>query len=96
MSQEERQERQQAGMMAWGEWVDTNRSSIVDIGAPLGRTKRISRQGITDTSNDLTAYVIVKAVSHEMAARLFKNHPHFTLFPGDSVKVVEFLPMPGL
>lgn len=78
------------------ERVETNQDSIVDIGTPLGKTKRISRQGIADTKSNIVAYVIVQADSHEAAARLFEKHPHFTIFPGDSVEVMECLPMPRM
>jgi hypothetical protein len=43
----------------------------------------------------MTGYVIVQAESHEAAARMFENHPHFTIFPGDSVEIMECLPIPG-
>jgi hypothetical protein len=43
----------------------------------------------------MTAYVLVRAESHEAAARMFENHPHFTIFPGDSVEIMECLPLPG-
>jgi len=26
--------------------------------------------------------------------RLFENHPHFSIFPGDAVEVMEVLPIP--
>jgi hypothetical protein len=26
---------------------------------------------------------------------MFENHPHFTIFPGDSVEIMECLPIPG-
>jgi hypothetical protein len=39
--------------------------------------------------------VIVEAESHEAAARLFENHPHFAIFPGDSVEIMEFVPIPS-
>jgi hypothetical protein len=29
------------------------------------------------------------------AAKLFEGHPHFTIFPGDGVEVMEVLPIPG-
>jgi hypothetical protein len=45
--------------------------------------------------NALTGYVIVQAESHAAAAQLFENHPHFTIFPGDSVEIMECLPLPG-
>ena len=43
----------------------------------------------------MTAYVIVEAESHEAAAEMFADHPHFTIFPGDAVEIMECLPMPG-
>ena len=34
-------EQQKKGMDAWMKWMDANKSSIVDGGAPLGKTKRV-------------------------------------------------------
>jgi len=90
-----RSERQTAGVNAWHEWVERNKSRIVEIGAPLGKTKSISPSGIVDVRNNMTAYTVVLADSHEEAARLFEGHPHFTIFPGESVEVMECLPIPG-
>jgi hypothetical protein len=95
LSAEERNSRMAAGMRAWQEWGATHRNAIVDGGGPLGKTKRASKQGISDTRNNLAAYVIVQAESHEDAAQLFENHPHFSIFPGDGVEIMECLPVPG-
>lgn len=43
----------------------------------------------------LAIYIGTQAESHEAAAKLVENHPHFTLFPGDSVEIMECLPLPG-
>jgi len=94
MNEAKRKELEASGMRAWMDWGATNAAVIVDQGAPLGKTKRASREGIADTKNSTTGYVIVEAESHEAAARLFDNHPHFTVFPGDSVEIMECLPMP--
>jgi hypothetical protein len=67
----------------------------VDNGAPLGKTKLVTKDGIADHRNNLTAYTVVKAESHEEAARMFVGHPHFTVFPGVGVEIMECLPMPG-
>jgi hypothetical protein len=67
------------------------KASIVDLSSPLGNTKRIDTKGISDTKNEITAYTIVQAESHEAAAELFANHPHFTIFPGQSVEVMGCL-----
>ena len=96
MDEEERKQREKAGMEAWGKWASANQKAIVDQGSPLGKTKRASAQGISDAKNEIAAYTIVQAESHEGAVRMFEKHPHFTLFPGDSVEVMECLPMPGM
>lgn len=87
-------QREAEGMRAWGEWGARHAAAIVDGGTPLGKTKRVSTDGIADITNTSVGYVIVEAPSHEAAARLFENHPHFSVFPGDSVEVMECLPLP--
>lgn len=91
----ERKQREQAGMKAWGDWMAKHHADVVVPGGPLGKTKRIDPSGISDTKNNLAGYVVVQAESHEAAARLFEKHPHFTIFPGDSVEIMEVLPIPG-
>lgn len=90
-----RKKLQESGIKAWMEWGEAHKAAILDQGSPLGKTKRASSQGIAETKNNMTGYVIVKAESHEAAARMFENHPHFTIFPGDSVEIMECLPLPG-
>lgn len=92
---DQRQAREQEGMAAWGAWVEANHDAIVDNGGPLGRTKRISRDGVADISNDLAVYMVVRAASHDAAAALFEDHPHFSIFPGEAVEVMPVLPVPG-
>jgi hypothetical protein len=84
-----------AGMAAWGNWMAQNAAAIVDGGGPLGKTKKASAAGPSDMRNDVTGYVIVQAESHDAAARMFEGHPHFAIFPGDSVEIMECLPIPG-
>lgn len=84
-----------AGMKAWSEWGQRHASAIVDPGGPLGKTKKVSPQGIADITNTAAAYVIVEAPSHEAAAEMFLNHAHFTQFPGEGVEVMPILDMPG-
>src|SRR3989344_6778480 len=84
------------GMEAWSKWATDNAASIVDQGSPLGKTKRIDKNGISDSSNEMGAWTIVQAESAEEAAKLFEGHPHFTIFPGERVEVMECLPMPKM
>jgi hypothetical protein len=96
MDESERRPKEIAGMQAWQAWMQTHASAIVDAGGPLGKTKRISRQGIADIRNEIGAYTVVQAESHEAAAKLFESHPHFMIFPGEAIEVMERLPIPGM
>ena len=95
LDEAERQKRDKAGMQGWNNWVETHKDSIVELGAPLGKTMRASRRGIDTTKNELCAFTVVQAASHEQAAKLFEDHPHFMLFPGESIEIMECLPIPG-
>lgn len=95
MSEEEKKERGKAGMEAWGKWMIDHADNIVDQGAPLGKTKSVDGSGIKDITNEMAVYIIVKAESHEAAAEMFENHPHFTIFPGEAIEIMPCLPMPG-
>lgn len=91
-----RKEREAKGMKVWGAWVETHKGAIVDMGGPLSKTKRVDAKGIADIRNSLAAYTVVRAESFEAAAKMFEGHPHFTIFPGDGVEVMEILPVPGM
>ena len=90
-----RKAREQQGMQAWGDWMQRHQAVILESGGPLGKTKRVTPAGVADVRNNLAGYVAIKAESHEAAAKLFVNHPHFTIFPGDGVEIMEILPIPG-
>jgi hypothetical protein len=95
MDEAKRKGLEAAGMKAWGEWMGTHKGSIVETGGPLGKTKRAAAQGVADTKNNMVGYVVVEAASHEAAAKMFEKHPSFSIFPGDSVEIMECLPIPG-
>lgn len=96
MPESERKPKEKAGMEAWGKWMKDNEKSLVEGGSPLGKTKRVDKNGITDIRNEMGAWTVVQAESHDEAAKLFINHPHFAIFPGDSVEIMECLAMPGM
>lgn len=82
------------GMAAWGAWMEDHAKDVVVTGGPLGKTKRIARDGISDIRNAVSGFVVVQAESHQAAAKMFEGHPHFSIFPGDSVEIMEQLPIP--
>lgn len=83
------------GIAAWKAWVEKHHAAIVVMGGPLGKTKQVTQRGIDDTSNAVGAFTVVRADSHAAAAKLFENHPHFAIFPGDAVEIMPVLPRPG-
>lgn len=63
-------------------------------GRSAGGTKKVSASGVADVANELGAFTVVRADSHQAAARMFEQHPHFTIFPGDAVEVMPVLAIP--
>ena len=95
LSDAERKAKEQQGIAAWKGWAQRHQNAIVAMGGPLGKTKKISPNGIEDVTNAMGAFTTVRAESLEAAARLFLDHPHFTIFPGEAVEVMPILPIPG-
>jgi hypothetical protein len=91
----QRRAKEQEGMTAWKSWMEKHHAAVVGAGGPLGKTKKITERGVDDVSNEMGAFMAIRAESHEAAARLFEKHPHFTIFPGESVEVMPVLPIPG-
>ncbi len=92
---EEQQKRMQQGMASWGKWMQDHNSKIDYAGGPLGKTLIVNKDGVAQVKNKDCGYVIVEAESHEEAAKMFLNHPHFSIFPGENIEIMECLPTPG-
>ena len=95
LTEAQRHERTQSGMAAWQAWMRSKQASIVVAGGPIGTTKRVSPTGMSDAVNNISGYLVVAAESHDQAAQLFEGHPHFTIFPGEAVEIMECLPIPS-
>ncbi len=91
----DRRAKEREGMAAWKAWLEKHHAAIVSMGGPLGKTKKVTQHGVDDATNHLGAFTVVRADSHEAAAKLFENHPQFSIFPGDSVEIMPVLPIPG-
>jgi DNA/RNA endonuclease YhcR with UshA esterase domain len=95
MPEAERKAKEQEGMASWKGWVEKHQGAIQAMGGPLGKTKKVDGKGIADIANEMGAFTVVRAASHEAAAKMFENHPHFTIFPGERVEIMPVLPIPG-
>jgi len=89
-------EQQKAGMAAWMNWSQKAASSIVDMGAPLGKAVKVAKGGdVAASPNDLGGYSIMQAESKEALAASMREHPHF-MTPDAWIEVVDIMPIPGM
>lgn len=83
------------GMDEWMQWMKDHADIYVDKGGPLGKTKLVTAEGVSDTKNNITGYAIVQAESHEAAAQLFAGNPYFKM-NGATMEVMEVSEMKGM
>jgi hypothetical protein len=83
----------ESGLRQFG--TPLNEMEHTDTGAGVGKTKRVSAGGTSDTKNDIMLYAIIEASSHEAAARAFEGHPHLQI-PQSSIEVMEIHPLPRM
>lgn len=83
------------GLKQWKEWEEKNAAAFLDRGGMVGKTLRVTQDGIAKAVNPFCGYIVVEAESIEAAARLFEQHPHFSIFPGDGVDIMPFLTEPA-
>jgi hypothetical protein len=88
-------EEAKAGMDAWMAWAQTAGDAVVDLGAPLGESLHLEPGTAGRGSNEASGYSIVEADSLDGAAKVLQDHPHLHV-PGNTIDVLEFLPMPGM
>lgn len=80
-----------AGVPRWVAWEERNAAAIVNRGGMVGKTTRVTRDGISPATNAICGYLIVEAETAGAAAELFRDHPHITVFPGDGVDIMPFV-----
>lgn len=88
-------DQQKAGMDAWMAWSTKAQKQIVDMGAPLGKTTKVTPKGGTPSRNDLGGYSVMQAESAEALAKSLEGHPHF-MMPEGTIEICEIMPIPGM
>ncbi|MCR6635689.1 hypothetical protein [Devosia sp.] len=83
------------GLKKWAKWEKKNAASFPDHGGMVGKTLRVTKNGAAPATNSFCGYIVVEAETIEAAAKLFENHPHFSVFPGDGVDIMPFLTGPS-
>jgi hypothetical protein len=85
-------EQRQKGMAEWETWMKKKAANFADRGGPAGKTKKVAKNGVSDTRNDIGGYSIVQADSYDAAAAVFADSPHLSM-PGATVEVMEITQM---
>lgn len=83
-----------AGLKAWEAWSRRNAAAIVATDVMVGKTRRVTTDGIVDAHNQIAGFLIVEAADIGVAAGLFRDHPHITVFPGDGIDVMPVVSDP--
>jgi hypothetical protein len=88
-------EQQKQGMMEWAKWMERHRTEIVEMGAPVGKTKKVTKDSVEDMKNEVGGYTIVQANSHDEAAKIFADSAHFRM-TGSWIEVMEIRELPEM
>jgi hypothetical protein len=83
-------------MAEWMKWGETHKASIVDMGAPLGKTKRVTSAGLADAHNEMGGYGITQGESADAVAKIFIGHPHLQMDKDAKIEIIEIVPMPDM
>jgi hypothetical protein len=87
-SEEDRKKQSDQMMQDWGKWMEKLGAKLVDKGMPLGKTKRVTKGNVADVKNELNYYVVLEAESHDAAAQMVMDNPHF-MIPTAYIDVME-------
>jgi hypothetical protein len=88
-------EETQKGMEPWMAWFGKMGSAIVDGGAPLVAGANVTASGSSGRKTQIAGYSIIEAADLNAAKGMLAGHPHL-MDPGNSIEVVETMPMPGM
>src|SRR5437867_1563379 len=80
-------------MDEWNKWGKKHEKAIVDMGTPLGKSKKVGMNGVSDTKNDIGGYAIVQGDSLDSVSQIFVGHPHLKMLKGAWIEIVECMPI---
>lgn len=86
LPEEERKAQEQQMQAEWNAWMEAHKDVLTET-AGVGKPKKVTGDTVEDARNDIMMYSFVEAESHETAAEMFKNHPHFVI-PGGWIEVM--------
>lgn len=92
MMQNTTPEQRQEGMDAWQKWMDAHKADLADMGAPLGKNMRVTKDGGSMVTNDVGGYSIMQGESAEAIAQMLADNPTWDI-PDSYIEVMELAAM---
>lgn len=89
-------EQMEAIMGEWMAWAGKVGDGMVDFGTPLGGGVRVTTDGTSPSTREVTGYSIIEAADHDAALALAQDHPHLNMPGGCEIEVHEVQPIPGM
>lgn len=89
-------EEAKAEMNKWKEWMEKVGSGMVDMGAPLGSTVKLTKDGSSEEKSNVVGYSILQAENMDEVKKLLEGHPHLGMPGSCEIEVHEALPVPGM
>ena len=74
-------------MTDWNVWMAIHKENVSET-AGAGKTKLVSKDGISDIRNDIMLYCMATAIDHEAATKIFEKHPHLAISES-SIEIME-------
>lgn len=88
---QQQKDRFEAGVKARAEWNQKNKARILEDASLHQKTLLVNRNGLHEGPSGMGAFLVLKAESLQEVTELFRQHPHFTFFPGDGIRIIEIL-----
>jgi len=76
-------------------WAGEAGSALTDLGAPVDIVGHLERGDTSKGTSDVSGYSLVDVDSPDAVLELLREHPHLYV-PGNSIDVLEVIPMPGM
>jgi hypothetical protein len=92
---EERKAQEDDLKIKWDAWMVANKAMMAGPTAGVGKTKRVTTEGVADAKNDIMMYSIVQGESQDDVAKAFAGHPHLEI-PGAWIDVSTANYLPGM
>lgn len=83
------------GMDLWMKWFDTFKKEIVEQGQPTGSEMNVTKTGSSRPNTYIAGYSILQVDDTDAVKSILADHPHF-MMEGNSIEVLELMPMPGM